>query len=137
MKKGLLILLATALFSIGAVYAAGPKEDVFKGKLFPPNIILENQAELNLSKDQFTAIKRAVVAVQSNVAEHEWDVREAYMSIMQALDEVPINEEQVLEFVGTALLAENEVKKEQMMMLIKLRNLLTAQQIAYLESVRK
>ncbi len=49
MKKGLLILLAAALFSTGAVYAAGPKEDVFKGKLFPPNIILENQAELNLS----------------------------------------------------------------------------------------
>jgi len=137
MKKGLLILLAAALFGTGAVYAAGPNEDVFKGKLFPPNIILENQAELNLSKDQFTAIKRAVVEVQSNVAEHEWDVREAYMSIMQALDEVPINEDRVLEFVGTALLAENEVKKEQMMMLIKLRNLLSAEQIAYLESVRK
>ncbi len=137
MKKALLILLAAALFGTGAVYAAGPKEDVFKGKLFPPNIILQNQAELNLSKDQFTAIKKAVVAVQSNVAEHEWDVREAYMGIMQALDEAPINEEQVLELVGTALLAENEVKKEQMMMLIRLRNLLTAEQITYLESVRE
>jgi hypothetical protein len=133
----LLIFLAVGALGADAAVAAGPKEDVFKGKLFPPNIILENQAELNLSKDQFTAIKTAVVEVQANVAEHEWDVREAYLSIMQALDATPIDEEQVLEFVGTALLAENEVKKEQMMMLIRLRNLLTAEQIDYLESVRE
>lgn len=137
MNKGLLIFLAVALFGSGAVPAAEPKEDVFRGKLFPPNIILENQAELDLTKDQFTAIKKAVVEVQSNIAEHEWDVREAYGSIMRALDAVPINEDQVLEYVGMALSAENEVKKEQVMMLIKLKNLLTAEQVAYLESVRE
>jgi hypothetical protein len=137
MKKGLLIYLAAALFVTGAANAAGPKEDVFKGKLFPPNVILANQAELDLSKDQFTAIKKAVVEVQTNVAGHEWDVREAYLKIMQALDESPIDEVQVIELVSVALKAENEVKKEQMMMLIRLRNLLTADQVAYLESVRE
>lgn len=137
MNKRLLILLALAVVGTGAAYAEGPKEDMFKGKLFPPNIILENQAELDLSKDQFTAIKKAVVEVQSNVAEHEWDVREAYLRIMQALDEVPINEDKVLESVGSALLAENEVKKEQMLMLIRLKNLLTTEQVEYLESVRE
>ena len=137
MKKGLLIFLAAGLFGAATALAAEPKEDIFKGKLFPPNIILENQAELELSKDQFTAIKKAVVEVQANVAEHEWDVREAYLNMLQALDEVPINEDQVLALVSDALLAENEVKKEQMMMLIRLRNLLTAEQIAYLESARE
>jgi len=137
MKKGFLIILAAALFGTSAGFAADAKEDVFKGKLFAPNIILENQAELELSKDQFTAIKKAVVEVQSNVAEHEWDVREAYLSMMQALDEVPINEERVLELVGVALLAENEVKKEQMTMLVRLKNLLTAEQVAYLESIQE
>lgn len=137
MKKGFLIILAAALFGTSAGFAANAKEDVFKGKLFAPNIILENQAELELSKDQFTAIKKAVVEVQSNVAEHEWDVREAYLSMMQALDEVPINEERVLELVGVALLAENEVKKEQMTMLVRLKNLLTAEQVAYLESIQE
>ncbi len=137
MRKGLLILLAAALFGAGPGYAAGPKEDVFKGKLFPPNVILEHQTELNLSKEQFTSIKMAVVEVQANVAEHEWDVREAYMGIMKSLDESPIDEKQVMARVSAALLAENEVKKEQMMMLIRLKNLLTSDQIEYLESVRE
>lgn len=123
-----------AFMCLSTVTAAESKEDPFKGKLFAPNVILENQAELGLSKEQFTAIRAAVVEVQSNVAEHEWDLREAYVAMMSELDERPIDEEKVLEHVATALLAENEVKKYQVAMLIQLRNLLTDEQIAYLES---
>ncbi|MDH3266444.1 MAG: hypothetical protein OEM25_05710 [Gammaproteobacteria bacterium] len=136
MRKGLLLLLALASLGTEASLAAGPKEDVFQGKLFAPNVILQNQAELSLSKQQFTEIRKAVVEVQANVAEHEWDVREAYQNIMLELDKSPVNEERVLEYVAAALRAENEVKKLQVAMLIQLKNLLTEEQIAYLESVR-
>jgi allophanate hydrolase subunit 1 len=137
MRKGLLILLALACFGATVATAAGPKEDVFKGKLFAPNVILENQAELGLSKQQFTEIRRAVVDVQANVAEHEWDVAEAYQNIMAELDRSPIDEEQVLEHVAAALRAENEVKKLQVAMLIRLKNLLTDEQVEHLESLRE
>ena len=115
----------------------GGKPDPFKGKLFAPDIILRNQTELNLSKEQFTGIKAAVVEVQANIAEHEWDLREAYQKIMIALDESPVDEKRVLENVNDALLAENQVKKQQVAMLIRLKNLLNDEQIAYLESVRQ
>jgi hypothetical protein len=136
MKKGILVITAITCLATGAAQAAGPKEDPFKGKLFAPNLILENQAELDLSKQQFTEIKAAVVEVQTNVAEHEWDLREAYQGVLAELDKSPIDEKRVLELVDAALLAENEVKKEQVAMLIKLKNLLNKEQIAYLESVR-
>ena len=136
MKKGLLILLACTCLGVTAAGAKEPKDDVFKGKLFAPNVILENQAELGLSKQQFTDIRRAVVDVQANVAEHEWDVREAYQNILAELDKTPIDQEQVLEYVDGALRAENEVKKLQVAMLIELKNLLTAEQVAYLQSLR-
>jgi Spy/CpxP family protein refolding chaperone len=137
MNKGLFMLLALVSVAAGTAVAAGPKHDVFKGKLFPPNIILESQAELDLSKEQFTEIKKAVVEVQGNVAEHEWDVREAYQDIMAELDKSPIDEALVLKHVNAALRAENEVKKLQVTMLIRLKNLLTDEQIAYLESARR
>ena len=101
MTKGLLILLACITLGVSVAGAAQPKEDVFKGKLFAPNVILENRDELALSKQQ------------------------------------PIDEEQVLEYVGAALRAENEVKKLQVAMLIRLKNLLTEEQIAHLESLRE
>ena len=94
------LLVCLGLMS-SAVLAQGlpGKKDVFKGKLFAPNIILEHQDELGLTKDQFTAIKAAVVEVQASVAEHEWDLREAYMKTLASLDETPIDEELVLENV--------------------------------------
>ena len=132
------MLVCLGLMS-SAVLAQGlpGKKDVFKGKLFAPNIILEHQDELGLTKDQFTAIKAAVVEVQASVAEHEWDLREAYMKTLASLDETPIDEELVLENVDAALLAENQVKKLQVRMLIRLRKLLTDEQVEYLQALRQ
>jgi hypothetical protein len=127
-------MLAVASLATGTALAEDPK-DVFKGKLFAPNVILEHRDELQLSKDQFTAIRAAVVEVQSGVAEHEWDMQEAYQALMLELDRSPVSENKVLEYADQALLAENQVKKKQMAMLVRLKNLLTEDQVAYLESV--
>ena len=137
MKNGILVLLAAISLGSGIASAADPKMDVFKGKLFAPNIILEHQAELNLNKQQFTAIRNAVVEVQGNMAGFEWDLREAYLKLMAELDKVPIDEKRVLEYASAAMLAENEVKKQQMLMLIRLRNLLTDEQIEFLQSAQQ
>lgn len=134
MKKGILCLLVVVSLGMGSAMAEQPK-DVFKGKLFAPNIILENRDALQLSKEQFTAIRAAVVEVQAGVAEHEWDMQEAYQALMLELDKAPIDENKVLEYAGSALLAENQVKKKQMAMLVRLKNLLTAEQIDHLEAV--
>ena len=134
MKKGILCLLLLASLSVGTAIAQDEK-DVFKGKLFAPNLILENREALQLSKEQFTAIRAAVVEVQANVAEHEWDMQEAYQALMLELDKSPIDEGKVLDYANDALLAENQVKKKQMSMLVRLKNLLTADQISHLESV--
>ena len=139
MRKGqsLAAVIVTLLLGIGiaAGAQAQQKGDPFKGKLFPPNVILENQAELDLSKEQFTKIRAAVVDVQANVAEHEWDLREAYMKIMAELDKTPVDEDGVLEHIDAALRAENQVKKLQVAMLVRLKNLLTPQQVDYLEGI--
>ena len=126
------ILLAPQAFAQGQ----GQQKDPFQGKLFAPNVILEHQDELALTKEQFTAIRAAVVEVQGAVAEHEWDLREAYMRVLEDLDESPVDDEKVLANLEKALLAENEVKKLQVGLLIELRNLLTDEQMEYLQSVK-
>ena len=134
MRKRILCVLVFASLVTGTALAENPK-DVFKGKLFAPNIILEHREALRLSKEQFTAIRAAVVEVQSGVAEHEWDMQEAYQALMLELDQSPVDENKVLEYADKALLAENQVKKKQMAMLVRLKNLLTQDHVAYLERV--
>ena len=133
----LLGLCLVLLSSIATAQGVGQQKDVFKGKLFAPNIILENQDALDLNKEQFTAIRAAVVEVQGSVAEHEWDLREAYMKVLADLDEVPIDEDKVMKNVEAALLAENKVKQLQVTMLIRLRNLLTDEQVQYLQGLQE
>ena len=93
MKKGILYLLLVAGLFAGVAVAEENPKDVFKGKLFAPNIILENREQLQLSKEQFTAIREAVVEVQAGVAEHEWDMQEAYQALMLELDKSPVDED--------------------------------------------
>ena len=59
--------------------------------------------------------------------------QEAYQALMLELDKSPVDEDRVLEYAGKALLAENQVKKKQMAMLVRLKNLLTTEQIDFLE----
>ncbi len=133
----LLLVFLSLIASVAQADGLPGKKDVFKGKLFAPNIILEHQDELGLTKEQFTAIKTAVVEVQASIAGHEWDLREAYMKTLASLDESPIDEEKVLKSVEEALLAENQVKQLQVRMLIRLRKLLTEEQVEYLRAQRK
>ncbi len=131
MSKVWLILLACVAFSAAS---ANETRDIFKGKLFPPNVVLENRGELDLTREQYTAIRAAVVEVQTQVAEHEWDMQEAYTSVLESLDEQPLDEQQIISKVKAVLAAENKVKLAQMGMLIRIRNLLSDEQIEFLES---
>ena len=128
--------ICLALFALGAfAQQPGQQKDPFQGKLIAPNVILDNRDALDLTRDQFMAIRQAVVTAQGEIAEHEWDLREAYQLVMADLDESPVDADKVLASVEKALLAENEVKKRQVALLIELRNLLTDEQFAYLQSV--
>jgi hypothetical protein len=138
MNKGLTLLagICLAFYTLGALaQQPGQQKDPFQGKLIAPKVILDNRDELDLTKEQFQAIRQAVVTAQGEIAEHEWDLREAYQLVMADLDESPVDADQVLANVEKALLAENEVKKRQVALLIELRNLLTDEQFEYLQSV--
>ncbi len=107
-------------------------DDVFRGKLFAPEHILEHRDALDLSREQFAAIRSAVVATQSGIAGYEWDLAEAYQKLLASLDRSPIDADEANRFVEQALDAENEVKKAQVRLLVELRNLLSEEQVVKL-----
>ncbi len=109
-------------------------EDPFDGRLFPPNVILDRQAELELTDSQRQQIREIVLATQATVAERQWDMRDAYQALLAELDKPIIDEPAVMESLQSVLETENSVKLEQISMLIRLRNLLTAEQAALLRS---
>ncbi len=62
-------------------------------------------------------------------------MQRAYLALIGEMDERPIDEAAVLEHTDVALSAENAVGKRRMVMLFRLRSLLTGKQLGYLASI--
>jgi len=135
MKTVAVFLIVTLTFLTSAAIAQD--KDPFRGKLFPPKVVLAEREALELTEEQYADIRAIVVEVQAKVAEHEFDMQDAYARVMALLDADTVDEASVREAVQAVLAAENRVKLEQVAMLVRIRNLLTDGQRRYLETRAK
>lgn len=125
-------LMVLSSVSLTAQSQDGAGQDPFTGRLFPPNIILERESDLDLSDSQKQEIRQIVISTQTVISEYQWDMREAYQDVMSELDKPTIDESVITEMIQVVLETENQVKLTQIAMLIRLRNLLTQEQLASL-----
>jgi Spy/CpxP family protein refolding chaperone len=118
------------------VTATAAEEDPFDGRLLPLELVMAHRKDIGLTRDQSTRIGELVVAMQKAVADKQWRMQSAYFDLMALLDEPAIDEAAALALAKQAVDTENEIKLEQMRLLIRLRNLLTADQITLLRARR-
>jgi len=129
-------LLAVLLAVTPLPAFAEEKEDPFDGRLLSLELIMAHRNEIGLSKAQNKEIGELVVAVQQAVAGKSWAMQSAYFELMEVLDESEIDEDRAIALAKQAVDTENEIKLEQMRLLIRLRNLLTPEQVATLQERR-
>ncbi|MEM8769332.1 MAG: hypothetical protein AAGE43_17975 [Pseudomonadota bacterium] len=129
------VLIVLATLPLGAV-AEEKDEDPFDGRLFAPELIMANRNAIGLTGEQNKEIGKLVVAVQQAVAGRTWEMQSAYFELMEVLDEPMVDEERAIALAKQAVDTENEIKLEQMRLLIRLRNLLTPEQVAILQEKR-
>jgi Spy/CpxP family protein refolding chaperone len=133
MKLPIVYGLITALCCFGP--AAGAAEaDPFDGRLLPLELVMAHRKEIGLTAGQNKQIGALVVDMQKAVADKQWRMQSAYFDLMAVLDEPQVDETRALELARQAVDTENEIKLEQMRLLIRVRNVLTAEQIATLRS---
>lgn len=129
-------LLATLLAFTPIRAFAAAAEDPFDGRLLPLELIMKHRSEIGLSKSQRQQIRELVVGMQQAVAGKRWEMQSAYFELMEVLDEPQIDEDTAIALAEQAVDTENEIKLEQMRLLIRLRNLLTPDQVALLQQRR-
>ena len=129
-------LLALLLALPLAAVAEEEEDDPFDGRLISPELIMANRSAIDLTRDQHKQIGELMVAVQQAVAGKTWEMQSAYFELMEVLDEEQIDEDRAIALARQAVDTENEIKLEQMRLLIRLRNLLTPEQVAVLQARR-
>ena len=127
-RFALLLFLAVPLFA---------EDDPMARYLVPPDLIMAHSQQLNLLDKQRAAIKAEVQKAQSKFIDLQWDMKEESEKMVKLLQQTPADEARILEQADKVMALEREIKKTQLALLIRIRNALTAEQIAKLEEIRR
>ena len=136
MKK--ILCLIAVIMAAAASFAQQPgKDDPIGRYLFPPELIMGHSQELSLQDRQRAAIKAEVQKAQSKFVDVQWEMQEEGQKMERLLRQVPADETRILEQADRIMNLEREIKKTHLSLLIRLKNLLTAEQITRLEGFRR
>jgi Spy/CpxP family protein refolding chaperone len=115
--------------------ASGP-DQALEQYVFPPDLVLRCRERIGLKTEQRDAIRAAMRDMQSRTMDLQWKLQDEAEKLNDALKRPSVNETETLAQVDRVLAAEREVKRAQMTMLIRIKNVLTQEQQENLRGVR-
>ena len=104
------------------------KHDMFGQYLFPPELIMQRQAEIGLRDNQRDQIRAELQKAQSTFTDVQWKIASETEKLEKLLQTSSIDETRVLTQVDAILQLEREVKRTHITLLVRIRNALTEQQ---------
>jgi Spy/CpxP family protein refolding chaperone len=137
MKTRIAVLLLLCLAGSARGWGQPPGEDPIAKNVFPPELVMKYSQEIGLDDRQRAAIKDNVQGAQSKFLDLQWDLQEQSQKLIRLLQAQPVNEAAVLAEVDKVLALEREIKRAQISLLVKIKNLLTEPQQAKLQELRK
>ena len=128
MKRLALALALTVTCAPVCLAEAEPGEDPFARYLFAPERVIGHAHDIGLDDSQKTRIRDEVQKVQSRFLDVQFSMQEAMGRVTALLQEKTVDEARVLAEIDKVLALEREVKRLQISMLIRIRNILTPEQ---------
>jgi len=131
------------LFVVSSVVASwgqspGPSDDPIAGELFPPELVMQYHQQINLSEAQSKAIRDEIQKAQAKFLDVQWDMQSETEKLVLLLKARPVEETAVLAQVDKVLDRERQIKRTQISLLVRIKNVLTdAQQNQLMELRRK
>lgn len=114
--------------------AGAAEADPFGGRLLPIELVMAFRKQIDLTPEQNKRIGALVVDLQRGVAGKQWEMQSAFADLLELLDQNPIDEQRALDTARHAIDIENQIKVEQLRMLVRLRNMLTDGQVEFLRA---
>lgn len=132
-----MVLLVTALMVSGSVVAAQEKkDDRFEKAFFDPQLVLQHARDIGLTAQQRATMMDAIKKAQSELVMLQLDMAEPAVEMVDLIEQTVVDENAAVAKAEQVLKVENEVKKKQMVLLIRVKNVLTKEQQARLRAIR-
>lgn len=113
-----------------------PGPDPFAKFLFPPELIMQKQAEIGLRDAQRDQISSELSKAQQIFTGVQWRIAAEAGKLEKLLQADAVDEARVLAQVDTILNLEREVKRTHIALLVRIRNALTDEQRKRLAQLR-
>jgi len=134
------VLTAVAAALLAAASPAGaqnPKpDDAFAQALFDPQLVLRHAQAIGLTPAQRRTILDELKATQTALAPLQANMMEPALDLIELLGQTRVDEAKVVAKMDQVLEIENEVKKKQAALLVRIKNTLTPEQQARLRELR-
>jgi Spy/CpxP family protein refolding chaperone len=117
--------------------ARRPTADPIAQNVFPPGLIMKHGGEIGLDAEQRAAIKDAVLQAQTKFLGAQWEAQEETTKLIHLLQARPVDEKAVLSQADRLMDLERQIKKTQLSLLVRLKNILTPAQQTCIADLRR
>src|SRR6266849_4518640 len=136
MRARILCLCAVFLLATGAARAQQPDQDPIGQSFFAPELVIQHQEAIGLSAEQREYFKTEIRQAQLKFTELQWKLQDEMEKLVVLVKQPHVDEQQVLAQLEKLLAAEREVKREQVTLLVRIKNKLTPEQQGKLSELR-
>jgi len=135
-KRWLVLIAVAAGLAAAPARAQEKKDDALEKARFDPQLVLRHARDIGLTAQQRQAILGQVKTIQTELVPLQLEMAEPAMDLLALLEEPHVDEAAALAKAERVLKTENEVKKLQMALLIRIKNVLTKEQQDRLRALR-
>jgi len=136
MRARVLRICAIFLLTTGALRAQQPDQDPIGQSFFAPELVIQHQEAIGLSAEQKDYFKTEIRQAQLKFTELQWKLQDEMEKLVTLVKQPRVDEQQVLAQLEKLLAAEREIKREQVTLLVRIKNKLTAEQQGKLLELR-
>ena len=136
MKSRILCACALLFLAAGAAHGQQPDQDPIGQSFFAPELVIQHQEAIGLNEEQKTYLKTEIRQAQLKFTESQWKLQDEMEKLIALVKQPHVDDQQVLAQLEKLLSAEREVKKQQVTLLVRIKNKLTPEQQAKLADLR-
>jgi Spy/CpxP family protein refolding chaperone len=135
---GLIVLGASAVVKPAAAQIAGKQEeDPFASVLFSPELIMQHARAIRLNDEQRAAITKLIEQLQGRVIGLQWQLAEQVQALRETLGKTKVDQDRAVDQLNKVLDTEKSIKKAHLEMLLRIKNVLRAEQQTQLARLRE
>jgi Spy/CpxP family protein refolding chaperone len=114
--------------ALGRLASALRTSDPLAGAFFPPELVMKHQQAIGLTAAQRAAIVGAITAAQPRFIEAQWQLEPETTLLAELVRAERVDEARVLQQIDRVLELERQVKRQQIELLVRIKNQLTVEQ---------